>query len=382
MAQSLFGITDPALMQQAIQQEQEKMLMQRAMLSPAQRQSLYAMRAGQQLGGVVNSLFGNAPVTDPRLQQAQLAQEAYQEALGLAGGDAASPQFFEAFATTAAQRNLPQLAQQAAAQAAQLKSEMAQTFQRTAAGQASLASAAREQVAKQEAPLTIADRARLTQLQREFGEEEGAIKFRQERDEAERRRAAAGAPAQTPTEKAVLPGKAKLLGDVESGAIQATKTLQTANALDRVLSSAFTGFGSDARLRVGQLAAALGATVTGVSETEQLKQLLAQLTQGQARSLPGALSEKELMFLREAIGTGNFTLGTLQSVVKRLRTDALTSEIENEKAQQFVLQNGDLNRYDFAKARKDAQTEANRRIAEQEAKQRRLQELRKKQGAR
>jgi hypothetical protein len=128
MAQSLFGITDPALMQQAIQQEQEKMLMQRAMLSPAQRQSLYAMRAGQQAGGIVNSLFGNAPVADPRLQQAQLAQEAYQEALGLAGGDAASPQFFEAFAQTAAQRNLPQLAQQAAIQATKFKSEKQDTL--------------------------------------------------------------------------------------------------------------------------------------------------------------------------------------------------------------------------------------------------------------
>jgi hypothetical protein len=378
MAQNLFGITDPALMQQAIAQEQEKQLMQRAMLSPAQRQSLYAMRAGQQLGGVVNSLFGNVPVADPRLQQAQLAQEAYQEALSMAGGDASSPQFFESFAQTAAQRNLPQLAQQAAAQAAELKSTMAQTFQRTAAGQASLAQATKE---KQEAPLTIADRARLTQLQREFGEEEGAVKFRQERDEAERKRVAAGV-APTPTEKAVLPGKAKLLGEVESGALQAAKTTQTADALDRVLNSAFTGFGSDARLRVGQLASALGATVTGVSETEQLKQLLAQLTQGQARSLPGALSEKELAFLREAIGTGNFTLGTLRSVVKRLRTDALTSELENTKAQQFVMQGGDLNRYDFAKARKDAQTEANSRIAAQEAKLKRLQELRQKQGAR
>jgi hypothetical protein len=128
MAQNLFGITDPALMQQAIAQEQEKQLMQRAMLSPAQRQSLYAMRAGQQLGGVVNSLFGNVSVADPRLQQAQLAQEAYQEALSMAGGDASSPQFFESFAQTAAQRNLPQLAQQAAAQAAQLKPKRAEIF--------------------------------------------------------------------------------------------------------------------------------------------------------------------------------------------------------------------------------------------------------------
>lgn len=376
--QSLFGSFDPMMAQRAIQLEEERNMLSRAQLTPAQRQSLYAQQAGAGLGRAVSSIFG-APIQDPRLQQAALAQEAYQEALSMAGGDATSPQFFEAFANSAAQRNLPQLAQQAAQQAANLKTTMAQTFQRTAAGQASLAQAGRERT---EAPLTIADRTRLNELIRQFGDVEGARKFREERDEAERKKASAGAP-QTATEKAVLPGKAKLLGDVEAGALQAAKTVQTADALDRVLNTAFTGFGSDARLRVGQLASALGATVTGVSETEQLKQLLAQLTQGQARSLPGSLSEKELMFLREAIGTGNFTLGTLRNVVKRLRGDALTSEIENQRAQQYVNNGGDLNKYDFASERKKAQDEANKRIADQEAKLKRLQELRQKaQGAR
>ncbi len=231
-----------------------------------------------------------------------------------------------------------------------------------------------------EAPLTIADRTRLNELITEFGDVEGAKKFRAERDEAERKRAAASAPPQTPTEKAVLPGKATQLGKVEESALQGAKTIQTADAIDRVLNTSFTGFGSDAKLRVGQIAEAFGATVTGTSETEQLKQLLAQLAQGQARSLPGSLSEKELAFLREAIGTGNFTVNTLRSVTKRLRTDALAADIENQTAQEYVSKGGDLNKFNFVDNRKNAIEQAKRQINEREAKQRRIDELRKKQG--
>jgi hypothetical protein len=200
--------------------------------------------------------------------------------------------------------------------------------------------------------------------------------------EARRIKTAAAGAAQTPTEKAVLPGKATQLGKVEESALQGAKTIQTADAIDRVLNTSFTGFGSDAKLRVGQIAEAFGVTVTGTSETEQLKQLLAQLAQGQARSLPGALSEKELAFLREAIGTGNFTVNTLRNVTKRLRTDALAADIENQAAQKYVSDGGDLNKFNFVQNRKTAIEQATRQINEREAKQRRIEELRKKQGGR
>jgi hypothetical protein len=192
-------------------------------------------------------------------------------------------------------------------------------------------------------------------------------------------KAEAGAPKPTPTEKAVMPGKAKTLETIETGALQATKTNQTADAIDRVLTSAFTGFGAQTVLKAAQVANAFGVTVTGTSETEQLTQLLAQLAQGQAKTLPGALSEKELAFLREAIGTPGFTVTTLRNVVNRLRKDALSSEFENEEAQKFISGGGDLNKYDFVAARKRAQQRANQQIDERTAKQRRLEELRRKQ---
>jgi len=379
--QTLFGSYNPELIKQAIDAERERNLLEQAKLTPQQITLLGSARAGQQLGsalgGVVGSLFGNAPVQDPRLQQAQLGQQAYQEALQASGGDASSPDFFKKLSASAARLGVTTLAQQAAVQAAKLEAEQMQSFQRKAAGIASLAQATRE---KTEAPLTIADRTRLNELIREFGTDEGARRFRAERDEAERKKAAAGAPPQTPTEKATLPGKATQLGKVEESALQGAKTIQTADAIDRVLNTSFTGFGSDAKLRVGQIAEAFGATVTGTSETEQLKQLLAQLAQGQARTLPGALSEKELAFLREAIGTGNFTLNTLRNVTKRLRTDALAAEIENQSAQEYVSNGGDLNKFNFVENRKKAINQAQSQISEREAKQRRIEELRKKQG--
>jgi hypothetical protein len=379
--QTLFGSYNPQLIQQAIEAERERNLLEQAKLTPQQISMLGSARAGQQLGsalgGVVGNLFGTTPVQDPRLQQAQLGQQAYQEALDASGGDASSPDFFKKLSSSAARLGVTTLAQQAAQQAAKLEAEQMQGFQRKAAGIASLAQATRE---KTEAPLTIADRTRLNELVRQFGTDEGARRFRAERDAAERSKAAAGAPPQTPTEKATLPGKATQLGKVEEAALQGAKTIETANSIDRVLDTAFTGFGSDAKLRVGQIAEAFGATVTGTSDTEQLKQLLAQLAQGQARSLPGALSEKELAFLREAIGTGNFTVNTLRTVTKRLRTDALAADIENQSAQEYVASGGDLNKFNFVENRKKAIDRAKRQLSEREAKQRRIDELRKKQG--
>lgn len=192
-------------------------------------------------------------------------------------------------------------------------------------------------------------------------------------------KAEAGAPKPSATEKATLPGKAKTLEAIETGALQATKTNQTADAIDRVLNSAFTGFGADAKLRASQVANAFGVTVTGTSETEQLKQLLAQLAQGQAKTLPGALSEKELAFLREAIGTPGFTVQTLRNVVGRLRKDAIASEIENQMAQDYIAGGGDLNKYNFVSKRKEAQGIAEQQFTDRAAKLRRLQELRAKQ---
>lgn len=149
--QTLFGSYNPQLIQQAIEAERERGLLEQAKLTPQQIINLGAARSGQQmgqaLGGVVNTLFGLPSVQDPRLQQAQLGQQAYQEALQASGGDASSPDFFKKLSDSAARLGVTTLAQQAAVQAAKLEAEQMQGFQRKAAGIASLAQATREKQA-------------------------------------------------------------------------------------------------------------------------------------------------------------------------------------------------------------------------------------------
>jgi len=149
--QTLFGSYNPQLIQQAIEAERERGLLEQAKLTPQQIINLGAARSGQQmgqaLGGVVNTLFGLPSVQDPRLQQAQLGQQAYQEALQASDGDASSPEFFKKLSSSAAKLGVTTLAQQAAQQAAKLESERMQGFQRQAAGIASLATATREKQA-------------------------------------------------------------------------------------------------------------------------------------------------------------------------------------------------------------------------------------------
>jgi hypothetical protein len=154
--------------------------------------------------------------------------------------------------------------------------------------------------------------------------------------------------------------KVKRLDELEQAAVNADSSISNVGALSSVLGNAFTGVGSGAVLKAGQIANAFGVQVTGTSETEQLNQLLAKLAQGQARTLPGSLSEKELMFLREAIGTGGMTRQTLQAMLNRMRVDAIADKEAYKDAFSFQRSGGNLNDYDFATKRTDARKRAQR----------------------
>jgi len=154
--------------------------------------------------------------------------------------------------------------------------------------------------------------------------------------------------------------KVKRLDELEQAAVNADSSISNVSALNSVLGNAFTGVGSGAVLKAGQIANAFGIQVTGTSETEQLNQLLAKLAQGQARTLPGSLSEKELMFLREAIGTGGMTRQTLQAMLNRMRVDAIADKEAYKDAFAFQRSGGNLNDYDFATNRTNARRKAQR----------------------
>lgn len=178
-----------------------------------------------------------------------------------------------------------------------------------------------------------------------------------------------------PTEaqgKIVREKRAGKLLDLEDTALQAADTLQTVGDFNGLLKKAFTGFGAGAKLTAGQVANALGVQVTGTSETEQLNQLFAALTTGQAKNLKGALSDKDLKFLKEAVGTTGLTLNSLQSAINRIEREALIDDKLYELASNYE---GDYAKLNLVQLKKQAQQDVNTRFE----KRQRLNELRAKQ---
>jgi hypothetical protein len=183
--------------------------------------------------------------------------------------------------------------------------------------------------------------------------------------------------------KIVLPGEAqdKILRekrtgkflDLEDAAISAADTIQITRDFNNVLGKAFTGTGAGVKLTAAQFANALGVNVTGTTESEQLDQLFAALTVGQAKNLKGALSDKDVKFLKEAVGSRGLTKETLQNVVERIERNALIDQRTFELAQGYT---GDMAKININDFRKQAQKDVND-IFE---KRKRRDELRRKAG--
>jgi hypothetical protein len=164
----------------------------------------------------------------------------------------------------------------------------------------------------------------------------------------------------------VLPGEAqdKILRekrtgkflDLEDAAITAADTIQITRDFNNVLGKAFTGTGAGVKLTASQFANALGVNVTGTTESEQLDQLFAALTVGQAKNLKGALSDKDVKFLKEAVGSRGLTKETLQNVVERIERNALIDQRTFELAQGYT---GDMAKININDFRKQAQKDVN-----------------------
>jgi len=183
--------------------------------------------------------------------------------------------------------------------------------------------------------------------------------------------------------KIVLPGEAsdKILRekrtgkflDLEDAAITAADTIQITRDFNNVLGKAFTGTGAGVKLTASQFANALGVNVTGTTESEQLDQLFAALTVGQAKNLKGSLSDKDVKFLKEAVGSRGLTKETLQNVVERIERNALIDQRTFDLAQGYT---GDMAKININEFRKQAQTDVNATFE----KRKRLQQLRQKAG--
>ena len=417
--QSLFGPSIYDVQQQQMQQDQE-LAMRQAQLGAGQGLMYQAASAGQRAGRSIAGLFG---VEDPKLKEASARQE-LKNAISAQWDGQDPVEAYKIMAKEAARLGLTQEAISAAAQvkaaeesaldkeqkrirqtyeigklAAQTQEALRKADQAKTAKVPSLVQLQDARDALDEALQTEQDPQVRTRLETRKRELDNAITKESTREAKDKTPPSVGAEAErkaqsmfgkpfgelTQKEKeqvdraveessrgrqsinidikqgqGINAAKVKRLDELEQAAVNADSSISNVGALSSVLGNAFTGVGSGAVLKAGQIANAFGVQVTGTSETEQLNQLLAKLAQGQARTLPGSLSEKELMFLREAIGTGGMTRQTLQAMLNRMRVDAIADKEAYKDAFSFQRSGGNLNDYDFATKRTDARKRAQR----------------------
>ena len=191
-------------------------------------------------------------------------------------------------------------------------------------------------------------------------------------EKSEREKAKAGVSQQQRQEKAILDNKAKLAATVETDAYGASDRLTLAKNLKTLLPQAFTGVGSDVLLEASRLAEVFGINIEGVPSSQIIDTILGELTIGAASNLKGSLSDKDVKFLKETIGTRGLSIRTLQYVADRIEENALIDNGVNDALATYLDQGGDLNKYNFPAERK--------KVTEQIRKdKKRLQELREKQ---
>jgi hypothetical protein len=191
-------------------------------------------------------------------------------------------------------------------------------------------------------------------------------------EKSEREKAKAGTSPQQMQGKAILANKAKLAETVETDAYGASDRLTLARNLKTLLPQAFTGLGSDVALDASRLAEVFGINIQGVPASQIIDTILGELTIGAASNLKGSLSDKDVKFLKETIGSRGLSLRTLQYVADRIEENALIDNAANDALATYLDQGGDLNKYNFPAERK--------KITEQIRKdKKRLQELREKQ---
>lgn len=180
-----------------------------------------------------------------------------------------------------------------------------------------------------------------------------------------------GAPKER-QDKLLLANKARLAETVETEAYGASDRLTLARNLKTLLPQAFTGLGSDVLLEASRLAEVFGINIEGVPKSQIIDTILGELTIGAASNLKGSLSDKDVKFLKETIGTRGLSIRTLQYVADRIEENALIDNGVNDALTTYLDQGGDLNKYNFPAERK--------KVTEQIRKdKKRLQELREKQ---
>jgi len=350
---NLFGI-DPAALQQQRAATDFANAFRFAQLDPLERANLAIYQGSAGLGRGINQLLGG----DEQLNRATKVREIASQF------NMANPGEVMAFAREVAPF-APDVAQAAIKRSNDMTTSMLQQRKIIAETEAK---------GREKLPTIGQLQAYRDQLIADFGENDPRVK---------EVNAVIKAEGEGKGTKIVLPGEAsdKILRekrtgkflDLEDAAITAADTIQITRDFNNVLGKAFTGTGAGVKLTASQFANALGVNVTGTTESEQLDQLFAALTVGQAKNLKGALSDKDVKFLKEAVGSRGLTKETLQNVVERIERNALIDQRTFDLAQGYT---GDMAKININEFRKQAQKDVND-IFE---KRKRLQQLRQKAG--
>jgi len=171
--------------------------------------------------------------------------------------------------------------------------------------------------------------------------------------------------------KQVSKNKTDLANEVETAAYGSSDRVTLARNLKALLPTAFTGVDANLKLQASRVAEVFGINIQGVPDSQIIDTILGEMTIGAASKLKGALSDKDVKFLKETIGTRGLSLRTLQFVADKIEQDALIDGQLNDVVNKYVASGGDLNTFNFASQRKD--------VAEQVRKDlQRLKDLRSK----
>jgi len=171
--------------------------------------------------------------------------------------------------------------------------------------------------------------------------------------------------------KAISKNKTDLASQVETDAFGSSDRVTLARNLKSLLPTAFTGVDANLKLQASRVAEVFGVNIQGVPDSQIIDTILGEMTIGAASKLKGALSDKDVKFLKETIGTRGLSLKTLQFVADKIEQDALIDSQLNEVVNKYVAEGGDLNKFNFASQRKDVAEKVRKDIA-------RLSELRNK----
>jgi len=141
--------------------------------------------------------------------------------------------------------------------------------------------------------------------------------------------------------------KLDLAKAVEESAISASDRISLAQSLRELAPKSFTGFASDAKLTASKVASAFGIPTKGGTESEIIDQILGQMTIGSAGQLKGALSDKDVLFLKKTIGTRGLSVNTLLFVADEIERLAAQDRNLNKRINDVTKSGGNLNEVNF-----------------------------------